>query len=40
VSLHNDMPKTQYVESGLRLDRTKASKKYIVEYQVMVMEHM
>jgi hypothetical protein len=30
VSLRNNMPMTQYVKLGLRPDRTKTSKKYMV----------
>jgi hypothetical protein len=40
VSLCNNMSMTQYVELGLQLDRSKASKEYMVAYRAAVAEHM
>jgi hypothetical protein len=38
--LRNNMPRTQYVESGLLPNRTKASKEYMITYRAAIMEHM
>jgi hypothetical protein len=40
VSLRNNMSMAQYVEPGLRPDRSKASKEYMVTYRAAVAEHM
>jgi hypothetical protein len=40
VSLRNNMSRTQYVEPGLLLDRTKLSKEYKVAYRAAVAEHI
>ena len=40
VSLRNNMSMTQYVKLGLRPDRSKASKEYMVMYRASVAEHM
>jgi hypothetical protein len=40
VSLRNNMPRIQYVELGLRPNRTKISKEYMLVYLAAMAKHM